>query len=63
MTAEFPLTATHKVSKPTLRSALWNVEDPVYERTGDAYVLMTTARKGALEGEFVRHGRHHLLQL
>jgi fatty-acyl-CoA synthase len=57
------MTATHKVSKPTLRRMLWNGEDPVYERIREGYVLMTADRKGALDAEYVRHGRDHLLQL
>lgn len=57
------MTATHKVSKPTLRRLLWNGEDPVYERTGEGYLLMTAARKRALEAEYARHGRDHLLRL
>jgi fatty-acyl-CoA synthase len=61
VTAELPLTATHKVSKPALRRMLWNGEDPVYERVGDTYVLMTADRKAALEAEYVPHGRYHLL--
>ena len=30
LTSNLPMTATHKVSKPTLRRMLWNGEDPVY---------------------------------
>jgi fatty-acyl-CoA synthase len=63
ITTDLPMTATHKVSKPTLRRMLWNGEDPVYERIGEGYVLMTADRKGALEAEYVRHGRNHLLGL
>ena len=62
VTANLPATATHKISKPTLRRMLWNGQDPVYERTGEGYVLMTADRKGALEAEYVRHGRNHLLR-
>ncbi len=54
VTTNLPVTATHKVSKPTLRRMLWNGEDPVYERIGERYVLMTADRKGALEAEYVR---------
>jgi fatty-acyl-CoA synthase len=36
VTADLPLTATHKVSKPTLRRMLWNGGDPVYQRVGEA---------------------------
>jgi fatty-acyl-CoA synthase len=61
--ADLPLTATHKVSKPALRRMLWNGEDPVYERTGERYVPMTANRKAALEAEYARHGRDHLLRL
>jgi hypothetical protein len=42
---------------------LWNGEDPVYERTGESYLLMTADRKSALEAEYARHGRGHLLRL
>jgi fatty-acyl-CoA synthase len=63
VTTRFPLTATHKVSKPTLRRQLWNGEDPVYERIGETYVLMTADRRRALDAQYVRHGRYHLLQL
>jgi fatty-acyl-CoA synthase len=58
-----PLTATHKISKPTLLRMLWNGEDPVYERIGDGYVLMSADRKAALAAEFAAHGRDHLLRL
>jgi fatty-acyl-CoA synthase len=61
--ANLPATATHKVSKPTLRRMLWNGEDPVYERTGEEYVLMTADRKEALAAEYAQHGRDHLLRL
>ena len=63
ITASLPETATHKVSKPTLRRLLWHGEDPVYERAGERYVLMTADRKGALEAEYAGHGRDHLLRL
>ena len=63
VTPDLPLTATHKVSKPALRRMLWHGEDPVYERTGERYALMTAGRKGALEAEYARHGRDHLLGL
>jgi steroid-22-oyl-CoA synthetase len=63
LTSNLPMTATHKVSKPTLRRWLWNGEDPVYERTGERYLLMTADRKSALEAEYARHGRGHLLRL
>jgi len=63
LTSNLPMTATHKISKPTLRRMLWNGEDPVYERTGERYLLMTADRKSALEAEYARHGRGHLLRL
>jgi fatty-acyl-CoA synthase len=63
ITTDLPLTATHKVSKPTLRRMLWNGQDPVYERTGEGYVPMTADRKAALEAQYARHGRDHLLRL
>jgi fatty-acyl-CoA synthase len=63
ITAGLPLTATHKISKPTLLRMLWNGADPVYERTGDGYVLMSADRKAALAAEYEAHGRDHLLRL
>jgi steroid-22-oyl-CoA synthetase len=45
ITASLPLTATHKIGKPTLRRLLWSGEDPVYEHTDDGYVLMSADRK------------------
>jgi fatty-acyl-CoA synthase len=63
ITPHLPMTATHKVSKPTLRRMLWNGEDPVYERIREEYVLMTADRKAALEAEYAQHGRDHLLRL
>ena len=63
ITANLPVTATRKVSKPALRRMLWNGQDPVYERAGEGYALMTADRKGALAAEYVRHGRDHLLRL
>lgn len=63
ITRNLPMTATHKVSKPALRRMLWNGEDPVYQRIGERYVLMTADRKGALEAEYVRRGRDHLLRI
>jgi fatty-acyl-CoA synthase len=63
VTARLPETATHKVSKPTLRRLLWHGEDPVYERTREGYVLMTADRKSALAAEYAGHGREHLLRL
>jgi fatty-acyl-CoA synthase len=63
VTRNLPMTATHKVSKPALRRLLWNGGDPVYERIGERYLLMTAHRKSALEAEYTRHGRDHLLRL
>jgi fatty-acyl-CoA synthase len=60
--SELPTTATHKVSKPALRRLLWHGDDPVYERSADGYVLLTSVRKTALEQEYGRHGRDHLLR-
>ena len=63
ITASLPETATHKVSKPALRRLRWHGEDPVYERAGQRYVLMTAGRKRALAAEYAGHGRDHLLRL
>ena len=35
---------------------------PLNERTGERYVPMTADRKDALEAEYSRHGRDHLLR-
>jgi hypothetical protein len=35
---------------------------PLSERTGERYVLMTADRNDALEAEYARHGRDHLLR-
>jgi fatty-acyl-CoA synthase len=63
VTARLPETATHKISKPSLRRLLWHGDDPVYERSGSGYSLMTADRKDALEAEFSRHGRDQFLRL
>lgn len=63
VTARLPETATHKISKPSLRRLLWHGEEPVYERLGSGYSLMTADRKDALEAEFARHGRDQFLRL
>src|SRR3954447_12355128 len=63
VTARLPKTATHKISKPSLRRLLWHGEKPVYERLGSGYSLMTADRKDALEAEFARHGRDQFLRL
>ena len=62
-TVSLPETATHQVSQPALRRMLWHGEDPVYERAGGTYALMTADRKGALEAEYARHGRDQFLRL
>jgi fatty-acyl-CoA synthase len=62
ITSQLPLTATHKISKPALRRLHWNGDDPVYERTGSSYDLMTADRKAELEAEYVAHGRDQLLR-
>jgi fatty-acyl-CoA synthase len=58
-----PVTATDKVDKRPLRSALWSMSDPVWHRPGrgEAYTLMTPADLDGLAGEFEAHGRAHLL--
>jgi fatty-acyl-CoA synthase len=63
VTGRLPETATHKISKPLLRRLLWHGDDPVFERSGQGYVLMTADRKVALEAEFARHGREQFLRL
>jgi fatty-acyl-CoA synthase len=58
-----PVTATDKVDKRPLRSALWSASDPVWHRPGrgDAYTLMTPEDVDSLGDEFEAHGRAHLL--
>lgn len=58
---DLPTTATHKVNKPELRRQLWFGTDPVYERQGESYVLMTQERRRELEDAFAEHGRQNLL--
>jgi len=41
----------------------WNDDDPVYERTGGGYAPTTANRKAAMEADYARHGRDHLLRL
>ncbi|HET7013750.1 MAG TPA: hypothetical protein VFI65_07565 [Streptosporangiaceae bacterium] len=62
VTSMLPLTATHKISKPSLRRLLWNGSDPVYERAGESYMVMKPDRKAALEAEYTGHGRDQLLR-
>lgn len=62
VTQDLPVTATHKVNKPALRRMLWGGDEPVYERQGDHFVLMTSERRGALAEEFAAHGRENLLR-
>jgi fatty-acyl-CoA synthase len=62
ITSMLPLTATHKISKPALRRLLWNGDDPVYERTGSSYELMSSDRKAAFEASYAQRGRDQLLR-
>ncbi|MHB8682088.1 MAG: AMP-binding protein [Acidimicrobiales bacterium] len=59
LTAALPLTATGKITKPPLRQAAWQTEEPVFWRPGpsEPYVPMTAEDRTALRAEFERHGR------
>lgn len=60
ITEQLPVTATHKISKPTLRRMGWSGDEPVYERRGSSYVLMSPERKAELGRQLTAHGRDNL---
>lgn len=61
--AEVPVTATRKVNKPALRREAWEVDDPVYHRTGRelVYLPLDHDARTQLHREFAANGRGHLL--
>jgi fatty-acyl-CoA synthase len=65
VTPALPLTATGKITKTTLGAEGWWCADPVYWSPGRgaevAYRSLSEADRRALEDEFARHGREHLL--
>ncbi|MFC4588247.1 AMP-binding protein [Sphaerisporangium corydalis] len=62
---ELPQTPSHKVVKRVLAAEGWRAGDPVWWRPPEApsaFRQITKADLAAIEDEFVRHGRHHLLE-
>ncbi|WP_214409476.1 AMP-binding protein [Sphaerisporangium fuscum] len=62
---ELPLTPSHKVVKRVLAAEGWRAGDPVWWRppgAPDAFRELTPADLAAIEDEFSRHGRRHLLE-
>lgn len=61
VTDQFPLTATRKIDKPTLRRTAWHTADRVFELRDGAYHPLDLDRITALQNEFHDHDRAHLL--
>ncbi|GAA1668328.1 long-chain-fatty-acid--CoA ligase [Nonomuraea maheshkhaliensis] len=59
---ELPQTASHKVVKRRLAREAWRTEDPVWRRGPGGFQPLAGADVKAIEEEFVRHGRQHLLE-
>ncbi|MEU6792358.1 AMP-binding protein [Nonomuraea wenchangensis] len=57
-----PQTPSHKVVKRVLAREGWRTGDPVWWRTPSGLRPLTGADVKAIEEEFVRHGRQHLLE-
>ncbi|WP_327589130.1 AMP-binding protein [Nonomuraea sp. NBC_00507] len=57
-----PQTSSHKVVKRLLAREGWRTGDPVWWRTPAGLRPLTDADAKGIEEEFVRHGRHHLLE-
>ncbi|GAA3565541.1 long-chain-fatty-acid--CoA ligase [Nonomuraea rosea] len=57
-----PQTPSHKVIKRLLAGESWRTADPVWWRTPAGLRPLTDADVKAIEEEFDRHGRHHLLE-
>ncbi|NUR83988.1 MAG: AMP-binding protein [Nonomuraea sp.] len=61
--AEFPLTPSHKVIKRILAAEGWRTTDPVWWRPGaGGFTLMGEEDVRAVEAEFVKYGRHDLME-
>jgi fatty-acyl-CoA synthase len=61
---QFPVTATNKVLKRSLRAEIWECRDPVWRREQDgSYRLMTTADVAQIRQEFAARGRTNVLEL
>ncbi|GAA3839260.1 long-chain-fatty-acid--CoA ligase [Sphaerisporangium flaviroseum] len=62
---ELPQTPSHKVVKRLLAAQAWRAGDPVWWRSPAApatFRQITPLDLAAIEDEFTRHGRHHLLE-
>ncbi|MFG1974618.1 AMP-binding protein [Nonomuraea fuscirosea] len=59
---ELPQTASHKVVKRRLAREAWRTQDPVWWRGSGGFRPLADADVKAIEEEFVRHGRQHLLE-
>jgi fatty-acyl-CoA synthase len=62
---ELPQTPSHKVVKRLLAAEAWRAGDPVWWRPPAAsatFRQITSPDLAAIEDEFARHGRHHLLE-
>ncbi|MEU8402037.1 AMP-binding protein [Nonomuraea sp. NPDC048892] len=59
---ELPQTASHKVVKRRLAREAWRTDDPVWWRGPGGFQPLGGADVKAIEEEFVRHGRQHLLE-
>ncbi|MFC4112504.1 AMP-binding protein [Nonomuraea zeae] len=57
-----PQTPSHKVIKRLLAAESWRTADPVWWRAPTGLRPLTDADMKAIEEEFDRHGRHHLLE-
>ncbi|NBE96527.1 acyl-CoA synthetase [Nonomuraea sp. KC401] len=62
LSEHLPQTPSHKVIKRILAAEAWRAADPVWLRTPGGFRLLTDADVKGIEEEFVRHGRHHLLE-
>ncbi|MSR97804.1 AMP-binding protein [Arthrobacter sp. BL-252-APC-1A] len=62
---EVPVTATQKISKPTLRKSAWLVNETVYHRPGRGITFERLDQQAMeeLEALFEQNGRAHLLPL
>ncbi|MEJ9077653.1 AMP-binding protein [Gordonia malaquae] len=61
LTERFPLTATRKIDKTSLRRAAWHTPDRVLIRDGARYVPLDAQARAALEAAFAEHDRTHLI--
>ncbi|WP_084959408.1 AMP-binding protein [Thermoactinospora rubra] len=63
VSADLPRTPSHKVLKRHLAREAWRTRDPVWRRArAGQYRRLTGRDVEAIEDEFARHGRQHLLE-